>query len=362
MIKIYWELEKFYNRDIQIQNKLMEFIEYFTDCVNEITELGESWIYECIFPKYVVKYKKELCVKVVEDLLEWISDEYNHKLDSIHEYALYGILIYCKNIDKEFIEEEGQSLFNMNYDLKNNYENNTKEEFKDIIDTFEFYEQACFEDYDFLNVANFYEMYKKYGSVLETLTVDLDEYKDLMPPDIENEYISIKKKRNNNQNIINSKRGENNMDKNPKVFISYSWDSEEHKEWVKQLWQTLRVNGVDASIDEAETQTGTIDLNRMMIEGIKDNEYIIVVLTENYARKSDNFQGGVGLETTFLQNFRLKNPKKIIPIIRSGGRNAMPFYLQGLNYIDFSDDNNISNSFKDLLYRVFEKISSKLLI
>lgn len=357
MIQIYCDIDKKYNREIkiQIQNKLREFIKYFLDCVDEATALGESWIYECVFPKYIVKCKKELCVKVVEELAYWIEDEYNHTLTPIHEHALYGILTYCKEIEKEFMEEQGQSLFNINYNLKYNYENDNIEAFKDLINTFEFYQDICFEDHDFLGVANFYELYKKSECVFDQLGVDLDKYTNLMPSDIEDEYIAIKKTRVNKHNTIDNKRGEDKMSINPKVFISYSWDSEEHKDWVKQLWKTLRVNGVDASIDEVETQTGTIDLNRMMVEGIKNNDYIIVVLTENYARKSDNFQGGVGLETTFLQNFRLKNPKKIIPIIRRGGNNAIPFYLQGLNYIDFSDDNNISNSFKDLLHRIFEK-------
>jgi hypothetical protein len=35
----------------------------------------------------------------------------------------------------------------------------------------------------------------------------------------------------------------------PKVFISYSWDNEEHKKWVKNLCDNLRMNSIDAIID-----------------------------------------------------------------------------------------------------------------
>jgi hypothetical protein len=35
----------------------------------------------------------------------------------------------------------------------------------------------------------------------------------------------------------------------PKVFISYSWDNEAHKEWVRQLATQLRADGVDARLD-----------------------------------------------------------------------------------------------------------------
>ncbi|MCG1012151.1 TIR domain-containing protein [Tepidanaerobacter sp. GT38] len=54
----------------------------------------------------------------------------------------------------------------------------------------------------------------------------------------------------------------------PTVFISYSWDSEEHENWVAFLAAKLRENGVDATIDKFETQSKTVNLNRMMIEKI----------------------------------------------------------------------------------------------
>src|SRR3954470_14996308 len=43
-------------------------------------------------------------------------------------------------------------------------------------------------------------------------------------------------------------------EKNPiRVFISYSWDSEEHKQKVLNLAQRLRSEGVDAHIDRFTT-------------------------------------------------------------------------------------------------------------
>jgi hypothetical protein len=35
----------------------------------------------------------------------------------------------------------------------------------------------------------------------------------------------------------------------PKVFLSYSWDGDEHKEWVKALAAKLRGHGVDVTLD-----------------------------------------------------------------------------------------------------------------
>jgi len=35
----------------------------------------------------------------------------------------------------------------------------------------------------------------------------------------------------------------------PSAIISYSWDSEEHKTWVREIATRLRRNGVDIKLD-----------------------------------------------------------------------------------------------------------------
>lgn len=145
------------------------------------------------------------------------------------------------------------------------------------------------------------------------------------------------------------------MKTKPNIFVSYSWDSAAHQEWVLQLVATLREHGINATMDVIETQQGTINLNHMMAKNMRDSDYIIVVLTEEYAYKAENLQGGVGLETTFLYNYLLEDLSKIVPIVRHGGSKAIPFHFKGLHYIDFSEDINITNSFEELLYRVSGK-------
>jgi len=142
----------------------------------------------------------------------------------------------------------------------------------------------------------------------------------------------------------------------PSVFISYSWDSEEHENWVTFLAAKLRENGVDATIDKFETQSKTVNLNRMMIEKIKNSDNILLILTENYAKKADTFQGGVGYETNLLIRYIKDNPDKIILIMRYKGdyRKAVPFYLEGFHFIDFSDDSQFDIKFDRLLHRIFQ--------
>jgi vacuolar-type H+-ATPase subunit F/Vma7 len=146
------------------------------------------------------------------------------------------------------------------------------------------------------------------------------------------------------------------MEKDPTAFVSYSWDSKEHKNWVLSLVSKLFENGVETSIDVFETQTGTVNLNNMMIKNIKDKDYTIIVLTEEYSKKADNLQGGVGFETNMLIPFIMDNLQKIIPIIRTKGdkSKAIPFYLKGIHYIDFSDDGQYEDAFNELLHKIYK--------
>ncbi|MFH5781544.1 toll/interleukin-1 receptor domain-containing protein [Heyndrickxia oleronia] len=139
------------------------------------------------------------------------------------------------------------------------------------------------------------------------------------------------------------------------AFISYSWDSEEHKQWVMDLANALRKNGVEANIDRFLTQTSTVNLNTMMITNMKKNDFVIVVLTETFAEKADDFKGGVGFETILSLPILQENPEKLIFILRHKGNfaNAFPFHLKGYYAIDFSNDSSFEESFQELLHRIY---------
>ena len=49
---------------------------------------------------------------------------------------------------------------------------------------------------------------------------------------------------------------------NPKVFISYSWEDDEHKIWVKELADKLISDGIDATVDQYELMKQTRRENR----------------------------------------------------------------------------------------------------
>lgn len=137
------------------------------------------------------------------------------------------------------------------------------------------------------------------------------------------------------------------------IFVSYSWDSQEHQEWIAYLVRRLRNEGYDATYDQYITSQNTINLNRMMVEHIKNDDVVIVVVTENYAKKADEFTGGVGFESELLLSVINENRDKVIVVTKQPDINSkkVPFYLNGYHYIDFSND-DFEASLDELIYRL----------
>lgn len=134
----------------------------------------------------------------------------------------------------------------------------------------------------------------------------------------------------------------------PKVFISYSWDSEEHKKRVKRFATQLRENGVDAVLDQWENVPGD-SITHFMEKAIRENDFIIIVCTPNYKIKSDERKGGVGYEGDIMTSYILSdsNKKRFIPILMDSPEESIPTWLKGRYYLDFQNDKK--NSFNDLI-------------
>lgn len=145
--------------------------------------------------------------------------------------------------------------------------------------------------------------------------------------------------------------------KHPTAFISYSWDASEHSQWVYNLSNKLRKNGVDCKIDKTLIGQSTVNLPQMMISNIRDNDYTIIVLTENYAQRADELTGGVGFENFLISNNLLENKDKYIFIMKHKGdyEKVFPFHFKGFYAIDFSDDLKYEEKIKELLHRIYKK-------
>ena len=137
----------------------------------------------------------------------------------------------------------------------------------------------------------------------------------------------------------------------PKVFISYSWDDEEHKKWTRSFADKLLESGIDTYIDQYDVQHGD-RLPHFMEESITTSDFVLIVCTPKYKEKADSRQGGVGYEGHIISGelFAKGNERKFIPIIRRGNeKSSMPSYLAGKYYVDLRDGSQLETQFIDLL-------------
>lgn len=88
-----------------------------------------------------------------------------------------------------------------------------------------------------------------------------------------------------------------------KVFISYSWDSEEHRKNVFSLAQALRDDGIDCAIDQFVQSPDNWD--RWMLDQIDESDFVLIICSERYYQryrgKEEVNQGlGVTWESTLI--------------------------------------------------------------
>ena len=104
--------------------------------------------------------------------------------------------------------------------------------------------------------------------------------------------------------------GEIKMPKPISVFVSYAYDSKAHKQKVESFVNMLRQMGFDAEMDSL-LKARYPDLDQLMTYGLSRDK-VIVVLSPEYKRKADNFEGGVWKEFKMVADDLEKNPKKYI--------------------------------------------------
>ena len=125
----------------------------------------------------------------------------------------------------------------------------------------------------------------------------------------------------------------------PTAFISYSWDDEPHKSWVKELAARLRSDGVDVKLDEWEVSLGD-PITKFMGSVIRESDFVVIICTPRYKARSDKGIGGVGFEESVITGevfTNQSNRNKFIPVLRSGEwADAAPSWIAGNAYADLS--------------------------
>lgn len=126
----------------------------------------------------------------------------------------------------------------------------------------------------------------------------------------------------------------------PKIFVSYSYDSQQHKDWVRKLATGLRVQGIDAVLDQWDLTLGQ-DMAAFMATGIRKADRVLLICSEAYVAKAEAGMGGVGYERLVVTGEVVAaiDTIKFIPVVRSNaGERKVPDFLGARKYVDFSDD------------------------
>lgn len=145
------------------------------------------------------------------------------------------------------------------------------------------------------------------------------------------------------------------------VFITYSWDSDDHKDWVRSLADQLLTNGVSVYLDQYDIAPGE-SFTHFMETSISKSDRVLVILTPSYKDKSLERKGGVGYEQQIISGEIISgmDRKKFIPLLRLGeydeGPNcALPPHFKGISALDFRDLQNNNESFTELLRAIYEE-------
>lgn len=140
-----------------------------------------------------------------------------------------------------------------------------------------------------------------------------------------------------------------------KVFISYSWEDDPHKEWIRDLADQLISDGIDVTLDQYEVSLGD-RLPKFMEEAITKSDYVMIICTPSYKEKADKRESGVGYEGHIISEELMSNhnERKFIPLIRKGTiKEAFPTFLKGKLGINFTNESNFRENYNDLLATLY---------
>lgn len=132
------------------------------------------------------------------------------------------------------------------------------------------------------------------------------------------------------------------------IFVSHAWENGKPNSRVLQFVNFLRENGYQAECDVLYQQQKTaIHFSEMMADALRKVDITIIILSENYKKRADDFQGGVGTEYRYIIDDFSHNENKYILVSFGGrGQQITPDFLKGRDIVDLSEDEN--NEYREL--------------
>jgi hypothetical protein len=161
--------------------------------------------------------------------------------------------------------------------------------------------------------------------------------------------------------ILTLARRDNQMAAAPRLFISYSWSTPEHEQWVLTLANELVASGIDVVLDKWDLKEGhdTIAFMEKMVNE-PSIQKVILVCDRIYAEKADGRAGGVGTETQIIsaEVYAKQDQSKFVAVIAErgeDGRPHLPTYYRSRIYVDLSQPEQYAEQFERLIRWVFDK-------
>lgn len=150
-----------------------------------------------------------------------------------------------------------------------------------------------------------------------------------------------------------------------KVFLSYSHDSDEHKQKVRALADKLITDyEIEVIADCYEEDNPAGGLLTDFMQSSRQADRIICVLTPNYKLKADEGKGGVGYESIIITDeiYRDIASNRIIPIVLDSElsiKECFPNFLTSIRKTILRKDFDTEDLFIEEVARVIHKIPKK---
>jgi len=143
------------------------------------------------------------------------------------------------------------------------------------------------------------------------------------------------------------------------IFISYSYDNDDHEKWVNKLADDLEKYKEFHVIYDKYDLTSFNDKNYFMESGIYDSNITLIIATKKYSNKANFREAGVGIETYMAaarhwEDFVKEKKSSTLIIIRDNPEKNVPRYMKGKIYLNFNDD----SSYNDKLFELIDSIQN----
>lgn len=149
--------------------------------------------------------------------------------------------------------------------------------------------------------------------------------------------------------------------KAPKLFISYSWTSPAHEEWVLSLATELIDSGVDVILDKWDLKEGQ-DAFAFMEKMVTDPDItkVAMIFDKQYSEKANERKGGVGTEAQIIspEIYAKQDQTKFVAVLPErdeDGKPYLPTYYCSRIFIDLSSMDQFNKGYEQLVRWIYDK-------